>query len=224
MSCYAEHMKRFLSVLLLLLSFMPVAHASKDADKLIDALLGIGVNVLQGVQNERSVEQEGTVQAEAESAAQPAESAAMAGEQDDVEGAPRTWRDRGRDMLGNLVTGTVGGLGQRPLSEVLAGAVKSAVDVLIDEYKEQYKEEGRAYAREVGDKIVGRVLQDPQIAAAIYSLHVLCWGVIIYLTIVTLVVVCCLLHIRRTNNKVLAAIGELKALLPHSDGKKPENE
>lgn len=123
-------------------------------------------------------------------------------------------------MLGNLVTGSVDGLGEKPLSQVLAEAAKNAMDTLINEYKEQYKQEGREYAREVGDKIVGRVLKDPKIEGTIYSLQALCWGVIAYLTLVTLIVVFCLMHLKRTNVKLLAAVEELKAIYKVQEEKK----
>ncbi|MBQ7024450.1 MAG: hypothetical protein IJN29_12775 [Akkermansia sp.] len=195
-------MKKLILILGLLCALLPSASADGSRDKLIDGLLGIGVRALQAEQERRAeaaLQQEDTV-TEAPQEAEP--------------GTPqkRTWRQRGRDMLGNLVTGSVDGLGEKPLSQVLAEAAKNAMDTLINEYKEQYKQEGREYAREVGDKIVGRVLKDPKIEGTLYSLQALCWGVIAYLTLVTLIVVFCLMHLKRTNMKLLAAVEELKAI------------
>lgn len=203
-------MKKLILILCLLCALLPSAPADGSRDKLIDGLLGIGVRALQAEQERRAeaaLQQEDT-QAESPQEAEP--------------GAPqkRTWRQRGRDMLGNLVTGSVDGLGEKPLSQVLAEAAKNAMDTLINEYKEQYKQEGREYAREVGDKIVGRVLKDPKIEGTIYSLQALCWGVIAYLTLVTLIVVFCLMHLKRTNVKLLAAVEELKAIYKVQEEKK----
>ena len=182
-------MKKLILLFALLCAVLPSAPADSNKDKLIDGLLGIGVRALQAEQERR-----------AEAAQQQAEPPAETQEENAAPPQKRTWRDRGRDMLGNLISGSVDGLGEKPLSQVL------------NEYKEQYKQEGREYAREVGDKIVGRVLKDPKIEGAIYSLQALCWGVIAYLTLVTLIVVFCLMHLKRTNGKLLTAVDELKTI------------
>lgn len=194
-------MKKLILLFALLCAVLPSAPADGNKDKLIDGLLGIGVRALQAEQERR-----------AEAAQQQAEQPAETQEENAAPPQKRTWRDRGRDMLGNLISGSVDGLGEKPLSQVLAEAAKNAMDTLINEYKEQYKQEGREYAREVGDKIVGRVLKDPKIEGAIYSLQALCWGVIAYLTLVTLIVVFSLMHLKRTNGKLLTAVDELKTI------------
>ena len=208
-------MKKLILVLAVLFGLLPVSRADENVDKLIDGLLGIGLRALQAEQEHRAEE---AAQASA-AAAQPAADAS-AGEDE-----PRTWLTRGRDMLSHFVSGTVDGLGDKPLSTVLAESMKKAADVLVNEYKEQYKQEGREYAREVGDLVVGRVLKDPKIEHSIYSLQALCWGVIVYLTLVTIVVVISLLHLKRTNVKLLAAVEELKMLgnkVPPAPAEQPE--
>ena len=194
-------MKKLITVLFLLsaLCLSGVQADERQTDKVIDGLLKVGVQALKAHQEKRDAKAE-------------TDSALPAPVQGDEDGK-RTWRDRGREAISTLVTGTADGLGDKPLSEVLVGAVKSAVDKLIDEYKEQYKQEGREYAKEVGDKIVTRVINDPKISHSIYSLQALCWGVIIYLTLVTLVMVFSLLHLKRSNNKLLSTVEELKELL-----------
>lgn len=191
-------MKKLITALFLLssLCLTGVQADSGHADEVIDGLLKVGVQALRVHQESRA----------AKSAARPA----IPEPEPTTEDGKRTWRDRGREALSTLVTGTADGLGDKPLSEVLSGAVKSAVDTLIEEYKEQYKQEGREYAKEVGDKIVTRVINDPKISHSIYSLQALCWGVIIYLTLVTLVMVFSLLHLKRSNNKLLAVMEELR--------------
>ncbi len=90
--------------------------------------------------------------------------------------------------------------------QMLTSSLKPALDGLIDEYKEQYKAEGRAYAREVGDIVVTRVVQDPEINATITSLRTLCWVVIGYLTLVTLIMLGCLVYLKNANARLLAEV------------------
>ncbi len=173
------------------------AQANEHADGIIDSLLQVGVHALKAEQERRAAEAVPETQ-------QPP--AAL----DAEEPRNRTWRERGREAVSNLLTGTVDGIGDKPLSEVMAATVKGTVDKLIGEYKEQYKQEGREYAKEVGDKIVTQVVNDPKIEKSIFGLQALCWGVIVYLTIVTIIVVFSLLHLKRTNVQLLAALTELK--------------
>ena len=194
-------MKKLITALFLLSAFCVPGVQADDSqtDKVIDSLLKVGVHALKAHQESRDAK------ATADSAMTEPEVAEEEGK--------RTWRDRGREVISTFVTGTADGLGDKPLSEVLVGSVKSAVDKLINEYKEQYKQEGREYAKEVGDKIVTRVINDPKISRSIYSLQALCWGVIVYLTLVTLVMVFSLLHLKRSNHKLLSTVEELKELL-----------
>ncbi len=55
-----------------------------------------------------------------------------------------------------------------------------------------------------------RVREDPEISASITSLQVLCWCVIGYLSLVTLIMLACLLYLKRANGRLLAAINELR--------------
>ncbi len=96
-----------------------------------------------------------------------------------------------------------------PFGQALTASLKPALDGLIDEYKEQYKEEGRAYARELGDMVVTRVVQDPEINATITSLRTLCWVVIGYLTLVTLIMLGCLVYLKNANARLLAEVRRL---------------
>ncbi len=96
-----------------------------------------------------------------------------------------------------------------PFGQALTASLKPALDGLIDEYKEQYKEEGRAYARELGDMVVERVVQDPDINSTITSLRILCWFVVGYLTLVTLIMLGCLVCLKRANAQLLARVEEL---------------
>lgn len=186
---------------LLLVPAMLLAAVQADSrtDRLIDGLLSVGARALQD-----------SCRHESEIADEPAGDVHVS--PDSSAPADRNWRDRGKAALGTLLTGTVDGLGERPLGEVLSAALKEAVDGLVDEYKEQYKQEGREYVREVGNMLVVRVMEDPRISGSIYSLQVLCWGTVVYLTIVTLFMVYSLLRITRMNRQLMEAV----ALLQHS--------
>lgn len=189
-------MKRLILVLTLLLGLLPMTSAGENTNKIIDGLLGLGVRALQAEQERRAEA--------AEPPAAPQDDATAA------ESEKRSWKDKGRDMVESLVNGTMGAAGDKTFSQLLAETVKKATDTLIHEYKEQYKQEGREYAREVGDMIVGRVLSDPRIENSIYSLQALCWGIVVYLTLVTLIMVFGLLHLKRSYVKLLAAVEKLQ--------------
>ncbi len=92
------------------------------------------------------------------------------------------------------------------LGLVLTSSLKPALDGIINEYKEQYKEEGRAYAREVGDIVVTRVVEDPEINSTITSLRTLCWAVVAYLTLVTFIMLGCLVYLKNANARLLAEV------------------
>ncbi len=82
---------------------------------------------------------------------------------------------------------------------------KQTLDALL----EGYKEDGRAYAREVGDIVVERVVRDPEISSTITSLRALCWWVIAYLTLVTIIMLSCLVYLKRANARLLATVEQM---------------
>lgn len=77
-------------------------------------------------------------------------------------------------------------------------------------FVESCKEGGRAYAKELGDVLVQRFRNDPEIKSTLDSIRNLCWGVIAYLTLVTLIGLVCLVRIMRAGARMAAAIEELK--------------
>ncbi len=90
--------------------------------------------------------------------------------------------------------------------QTFVDSVKQAADGVIEEYKEAYKQEGRDYAREVGDIVVERVVSDPEINSTITSLRTLCWFVVGYLTLVTFIMLGCLVYLKRANARLLAQV------------------
>ncbi len=73
-----------------------------------------------------------------------------------------------------------------------------------------YKEEGRQYAREVGDIITQRILEAEKINKTLDSVHMLCWIVITYLTIVTIIVLFMLLRLRVLYARLSEKIDTIK--------------
>lgn len=114
----------------------------------------------------------------------------------------RSWGDRGKDMAGTFISTAVEEFGTRPATEALALSVKDAMDVLVHEYREEYKREGRAYARELGDLMLDRFQNDPKISLAVLSLEVFCWAIVIYLSLVTIIVLFCIVSLRRGNKRL----------------------
>ncbi len=164
-------------------------------DKLMDKLLQAGSDALEKEKQRRrkEVEQKATAPA--------------------PQDHERGWDDRGKEMLSVFLTNATNP-SNAPLAIRTAHTLKGTFDVLLDEYKEQYKDEGRAYARELGDIIVERVREDPKIRSSIYSLQMLCWGVIGYLTLVTIIMLSCLLHLKRTNARLLKEMLDIQKRLP----------
>lgn len=157
------------------------AQATDTKDRVIQGLLRLGQGALERELDRR--EEASIARAEAETAAPK----------------KRTWSDRGVDMVGSFLGTATDELGKRSTSEVLAFSLKDSMDVLIDEYKEQYKNEGREYAKELGDRMVERVREDPKISSTLTALEILCWSIIAYLTLVTVFVFCSFVSLRRGN-------------------------
>lgn len=75
----------------------------------------------------------------------------------------------------------------------------SPIDALkqqLDEVKESYKEEGRAYARELGDTMMERAMANKKVDRALDSVRALCWGVVAYITVVSLLLFGMMLRIQ----------------------------
>ncbi len=197
-------MKKLLMLLSLLLVLMasPFARADEPSrhtrDELVDGLLQLGGRALNGYL-EGELEEKEARRASAQAKGEPQSG----------------WVGLRDDMLSTFIQKSAEEIGEEPLGRWLAHALKQALDVLLEDYKEQYKSEGRAYARELGDMMLERVSEDPKISASLISLQVLCWSVIAYLTLVTLVVVFCLLWLRRAYARLLR---EVEALRRRAEG------
>ena len=88
------------------------------------------------------------------------------------------------------------------LGEQIMLTLRGATDAVM----ESYKEEGREYAREVGDIITQRIMEDKKINSTLDSMRLFCWAVILYLTVVTLVVIYMLLRLRVLYARIMAEL------------------
>ncbi len=133
--------------------------------------------------------------------AQAAMQATQPAEAEPGQAAATQKRNQGRDMLA-AVSSTLDG----KLGHSFSAVAKEQLDALINEYKEEYKAEGRAYAKELGDMMVERVIESPKVSSTITSVKALCWGVIVYLTLVTLIMLGLLVYLKRANARLLEEV------------------
>ncbi len=216
---YDANMKSMLTWMMVLGFVLPGSAAAPQGLALFGEVLEV---VVRGA---------GAEAGEATPAAVPApqapEAAAASAPEPAASSSGDAWREKGKralGALGTLVDVAVEAAGppasggkdagapaaaSASMGAALVGSFKPALDELIAEYKEQYKAEGRAYAREVGDIVVQRVVQDPEINATITSLRTLCWVVIAYLTLVTLIMLACLVYLKQANAQLLAEVRRL---------------
>ncbi|MBQ3524915.1 MAG: hypothetical protein IJA63_01455 [Akkermansia sp.] len=193
---------RKLCVILAMLPML-LCGGAEGSDKVVDGLLKLGQGVLEHEINKREAKEAARAKKEAEKTPpQTAAAEEAADKKKKGKDKKRTWKDRTWDMLGTFGATAADEFGDKSLSEVLAFSLKDSLDVLIDEYKEEYKDEGREYAKELGDKLVERVREDPKIRDSITALQALCWSVIGYLSLVTLIVFFSLISITRGNRRL----------------------
>lgn len=76
--------------------------------------------------------------------------------------------------------------------------------------KEQYKQEGRAYARELGDMVAERIVRSPRVQSTILTLQTLCWAIIAYLILVTILLLVSLQRLCSNDRRILELLRELK--------------
>lgn len=86
--------------------------------------------------------------------------------------------------------------------ELLGGKVSSM--------KDHIKAEGKGYARQFGDVVAQRILADPRVNAALQMIKMLAWGLVAYLTVVTLALLKGLSSIKKSNARILALLDEQK--------------
>lgn len=200
-------MRHLMLIVMLAVGMVSVAQGAGEVrERVVNGLLEFGHRKLEQVLEKRAAKAEAKAQKKAQ------EQAAAAGQAGETEGEPkpRTWRDRGREMLGAFVGTAIDGIrGEGSANEVLGLSLKGTLDVVINEYKEQYKKEGREYARELGDRMVERVKADPKISRTLTAIEALCWGIVGYLSFVTLFVFFALFMVLRGQKKLRRGYDDL---------------
>lgn len=193
---------------MMLLSLLLVGMSAQGAAAPQGEVAGGSLHVWQGLP-EKVVHQSSAAKAtEGKKKAEPKADAKTAPDKDKKK--KRKWWERGVDMAAAFTETAVEEFGEGDMSHTMAFSLKAALDVIIDEYKEQYKDEGRRYAKELGDKLVERVREDPEIRDSITALQALCWSVIAYLSLVTLIVFFSLIAITRGNRRLRKQFDELQ--------------
>ena len=203
-------MRNFLLILVMAVGLVGVAQGKGEVrERVVNGLLEFGHRKLEQALEKRAAKAEAKAQQKAQEQAAAAGQAEQAGETEG-EPKPRTWRDRGREMLGAFVGTAIEGIrGEGSANEVLGFSLKATLDVVINEYKEQYKKEGREYARELGDRMVERVKADPKISGTLTAIEALCWGIVGYLSFVTLFVFFALFMVLRGQKKLRRGYDDL---------------
>ncbi|MCQ2364286.1 MAG: hypothetical protein MJ051_01865 [Akkermansia sp.] len=77
----------------------------------------------------------------------------------------------------------------------------AAVKQELSAIKEAYKEEGRAYARELGDIMMERAMANKKVDRTLDSVRALCWGVVAYITVISLLLFAMMLRIQSLLKK-----------------------
>ena len=98
------------------------------------------------------------------------------------------------------------------LAQQLGGVLKETTELTLRDYLNRYKDEGKEYARELANIITERIVNHEKISGVLDSVRMLCWGVVIYLTIISILIFAMLWRMKCTNDRVLQAIEELKEM------------
>lgn len=93
-------------------------------------------------------------------------------------------------------------------ARVMARAEEAASDPVerirneLGDLKESYKAEGRAYAKELGGIMTERILADRKVNDTLDSVRYMCWGIILYLTLISLLLFGTLYRLRNIMERM----------------------
>ena len=76
--------------------------------------------------------------------------------------------------------------------------------------KERYKKEGRSYARELGDIVAERIVRSSRVQSVLFTLRMICWAVIAYLILVTILLLVSLQRLRANDRRILELLREIR--------------
>lgn len=130
---------------------------------------------------------------------------------DEAVAAPETQDANAMEKLGKSVGVLVQGMTDPSyLAQQLGAVLKETTELTLRDYLNRYKDEGREYARELANIITEKIVNHEKVASVLDSVRMLCWGVVVYLTIISILIFAMLWRMKSINERVLRAIEELK--------------
>lgn len=175
----------------LALSAFPV-QAESDSSELKRDALRLGINLLDHIRSGK----------EDKKAETPAETAPAAAKEPGK-------KDKVKEILASGAADLLQG-GREQVAKQVSAIVRECMDQIIGDYKAQYKEEGREYARELSNIVSDKVLEHEKVKGTLNSVQALCWGVVAYLTVLSIIFVILLNSLNRKNKQLAEQISELK--------------
>lgn len=130
---------------------------------------------------------------------------------DEAAATPETQEPNTMEKLGKSVGVLVQGMTDPAyLAKTLGAALKETTELTLRDYLNRYKEEGREYAREMANIITEKIVNHEKVSSVLDSIRMLCWGVVVYLTIISILIFIMLWRMKSINERVLRAIEDLK--------------
>lgn len=130
---------------------------------------------------------------------------------DEAAATPETQEPNTMEKLGKSVGVLVQGMTDPAyLAKTLGAALKETTELTLRDYLNRYKEEGREYAREMANIITEKIVNHEKVSSVLDSIRMLCWGVVVYLTIISILIFIMLWRMKSINERVLRAIENLK--------------
>lgn len=80
--------------------------------------------------------------------------------------------------------------------------IREIVKESLDAVKERYKEEGRLYARQIGDALAERIIQNGKVKSTLNTLKMMGFAIAAYLTLVTALLFLMLMKLHASNKRI----------------------
>lgn len=123
-----------------------------------------------------------------------------------------TLPNNGKEATGDPKAAEQNAAIERSPAQAFVSSLKEKTDAFLEPYKEQYKEEGKAYAEELGNALVKRLMQNRELRHTLLSVRILCWGVAIYLSLVTIMIFVWVWRVKRTTQRLLKIVENLEQM------------
>lgn len=95
-------------------------------------------------------------------------------------------------------------------SEAFSRVLIDSLEKSFTGIKERYKKEGRSYARELGDIVAERIVRSSRVQSVLFTLRMICWAVIAYLILVTILLLVSLQRLRANDRRILELLREIR--------------